>query len=75
MDRERLSRRLTKAEHRVAAVKVQIAKQLQLIVEFEREGEDATEAIRLIEGFVVLQRWREEERAKILEQLSDGFHR
>jgi hypothetical protein len=70
MNREALSRRLVRAEHRVAAVKAQIAKQRRLIAEFERDGEDATEAMRLIESFVLLQRWREDDRAKILDQLS-----
>ena len=60
------------AEQDVAERKAFIAKQQQLIVETERDGcPDTAETMRLLEAFLLLQRSREEDRAKILDELSD----
>ena len=71
MDREILLRQLVQAEQDVAEGKAFIAKQQRLIVEFlERDDcHDTAETMRLLEAFLVLQRSREEDRAKILDEL------
>ena len=72
MDREILLRHLAQAEQHVAEGKAHIAKQQRMIVEFERDGHDATEAVCLLETFVLLQQSREEHRARILDELSES---
>ena len=72
MDREILLRQLVQAEQGVAEGKAFIAKQQQLIVELERDDcHDTAETMRLLEAFLVLQRSREEDRARILDELSE----
>ena len=72
MDREILLRHLVQAEQDVAEGKAFIAKQQRLIVELERDDcQDVAETMRLLEAFLVLQRSREEDRAKILDELSE----
>ena len=56
----------------VAEGKAFIAEQQRLIVELERDDcHDTAETMRLLEAFLVLQRSREEDRAKILDELSE----
>ena len=70
--REILLRRLVQAEQDVAEGKAFIAKQQRLIVESERDDcHDTAETMRLMEAFLVLQRSREEDRARILDELSE----
>ena len=72
MDREILLRQLVQAEQDVAEGKAFIAEQQRLIVESERDDcHDTAETMRLLEAFLVLQRSREEDRARILDELSD----
>ena len=72
MERELLLRQLVQAEQGVAEGKAFIAEQQRLIVESERDDcHDTTETMRLLEAFLVLQRSREEDRAKILDELSE----
>jgi hypothetical protein len=72
MDREILLRQLVQAELGVAEAKAFIAKQQQLIVASERDGRhDTVETMRLLEAFLLLQRSREEDRARILDELSE----
>ena len=72
MDREILLRQLVQAEQGVAEGKAFIAKQQRLIVESERgDCHDTAETMRLLEAFLVLQRSREEDRARILDELSE----
>jgi DnaJ-domain-containing protein 1 len=72
MDREILLRQLVQAEQDVAEGKAFIAKQHRLIVESERDDcHDVAEAMRLLEAYLVLQRSREEDRARILDELSE----
>jgi hypothetical protein len=51
MERELLLRQLAQAEKYVAEGKAFIAQQQRLIVELERDGEDSTETMRLLETF------------------------
>ena len=72
MDREILVRQLVQAEQHVAEGKAFIAKQRRLIVESERDGcHDTPETMRLLEAFLPLQRSREEDRARILDELAE----
>jgi hypothetical protein len=72
MDREVLLRQLVQAEQDVAESKAFVAIQQRLIVESERNDcHDTAETLRLLEAFLVLQRSREEDRARILDELSD----
>jgi hypothetical protein len=72
MDRKILLRHLVQAEQDVAEGKAFIAKQQRTIVESERDGcQDVAQAMRLLEAFLVLQRSREEHRARILDELYD----
>ena len=72
MAREILLRQLAQAEQHVAEGKAFIAKQQRLIVESERDGgHDTAGTMRLLKAFVLLQRSREEERARILDELSE----
>jgi hypothetical protein len=72
MDREVLLRQLVRAEHDVAESKAFVANQQRLIVESERNDcHDTAETMRLLEAFLVLQRSREEDRARILDELSE----
>ena len=72
MDREILLRHLVQAEQDVAEGKAFIAQQQRLIVESERDDcQDVAETMRLLEAFLVLQQSREEDRAKILDELSE----
>ena len=48
-----------------------IAQQQRLIVEAERDGEDATGTFRVLEKFLILQQSREQERARILDAISE----
>ena len=70
MDREILLRQLAQAEHYVAEGKAFIAKQQRLIVASERDGRETAETMRLLEAFLLLQRSREDDRARILDELS-----
>ena len=65
MDREILVRQLVQVEQGVAEGKAFIAEQQRLIVKSERDDcHDTAETMRLLEAFLVLQRSREEDRAK-----------
>ena len=71
-DREILLRQLVQAEQGVAEGKAFIAEQQRLIVELERDDcHDTAETMRLLEAFLLLQRSREEDRARILDELSE----
>ena len=48
-----------------------VARQQRLIVESERDGQDAAETIGLLDKFLLLQQLREQERAKILDEISE----
>jgi hypothetical protein len=72
MEREILLRRPAQAEQSVAEGKALIAQQQRLIVESERDGEDAAETIRVLEKFLMLHQAREQDRARILDELSDS---
>jgi hypothetical protein len=70
MDRKILLQHLVQAEQDVAEGKAFIANQQRMIVESERDGcQDVAQAMRLLEEFLVLQRSREEHRARILDEL------
>ena len=71
MDREVLLLRLAQAEQGVAESKAFVARQQRLIVELERDGQDAAETIRLLDKFLLLQQLREQERAKIFDEISE----
>jgi hypothetical protein len=72
MDKEILLRHLAQAEQAVAEGKSFIAKQQRLIVESERDDcQDVAETMRRLEAFLVVQRLREEDRARILDELSE----
>jgi hypothetical protein len=72
MDRTILLRQLVQAEQCVAEGTAFIAKQQRLIAESERNDcQDVAEAMRLLEAFLMLQRSREEDRARILDELSE----
>jgi hypothetical protein len=72
MDREVLLRQLTQAEQYVAEGKAFIARQQRLIVESEREGQDAAESLRRLEAFLPLQQSREDDRNRIRDELSEA---
>ena len=72
MEREILLRQLVEAEQSVAESKGFIAQHHWLIVQSERDGQDAAEAIRLLDKLLLLQQSREQERARILDELSDA---
>jgi hypothetical protein len=72
MERGVLLRQLVAAEQDVAESKAFIVQQLRLIVQSERDGQDAAETIRLLDKLLVLQQSREQERARILDELSDA---
>jgi hypothetical protein len=71
MDRQILLQQLAQAEQSVAEGRAFIAQQQRLIVEAERDGEDATGTFRVLEKFLILQQSREQERAKILDAISE----
>ena len=72
MDREILLRQLVQVEQGVAEGKAFIAEQQRLIVKSERDDcHDTAETMRLLEALLVLQRSREEDRARILDELSE----
>jgi len=70
-DREVLLLRLAQAERSVAESKAFVARQQRLIVEPERDGQDAAETIRLLDKLLQLQQLREE-RATILDEISEA---
>ena len=71
MNREILLRQLVQAEQDVAEGKAFIAKQQRLIVKSERDGcHDTAQTMRLLEAFLVLQQSREDDRARILDELA-----
>ena len=71
MAREILLRQLAQAEQHVAEGKAFIAKQQRLIVVSERDGQDTAESMRLLEAFLLLQQSREDDRARILDELAE----
>jgi hypothetical protein len=71
MDRQILLHQLAQAEQSVAEGRALIAQQQRLIVEAERDGEDATGTFRVLEKFLILQQSREQERARILDAISE----
>ena len=71
MAREILLGQLAQAEQHVAEGKAFIAKQQRLIVESERDGQDSAESMRLLEAFLLLQQSREDDRARILDELAE----
>jgi len=76
MDREILLRQLVQVEQGVAEGKAFIAEQQRLIVESERDDcHDTAETMRLLEAFLVLQRSREEDRARILDEANRPYVR
>ena len=48
-----------------------VARQQRLIVESERDGQDPAETIRSLRQFLLLQQLREQERAKIFDEISE----
>jgi hypothetical protein len=64
--------RLAQAEQSVAESKALVARQKRLIVESEREGQDAAETFRLLDKLLLLQQKREQERAKIFDEISEA---
>ena len=73
MDRQILLQQLAQAEQSVAEGRAFIAQQQRLIVEAERDGEDAAETFRVLEKFLILQQSREQERARILDEISEAI--
>jgi len=71
MDRQILLQQLAQAEQSVAEGRAFIAQQQRLIVETERDGDDAAETFRVLEKFLILQQSREQERARILDAISE----
>ena len=71
MDRQILLQQLAQAERSVAEGRAFIAQQQRLIVQAERDGEDATGTFRVLEKFLILQQSREQERARILDAISE----
>ncbi|MGH8612753.1 MAG: hypothetical protein ACREYF_12165 [Gammaproteobacteria bacterium] len=71
MAREILLGQLAQAEQHVAEGKAFIAKQQRPIVESERDGQDTAESMRLLEAFLLLQQSREDDRARILDELAE----
>jgi hypothetical protein len=72
MDREVLLLRLAQAEQSVAERKTFVARQQQLIVESERDGQETAETIRLLDKLLLVQQARELERARILDEISEA---
>lgn len=72
MEREILLRQFVEAEQSVAESNGFIAQHQRLIVQSERDGQDAAETIRLLDKLLLLQQSREQERARILDELSDA---
>ena len=72
MQRESLLRQLVQAEQDVAESKAFVAEQRRMIVESEREGYDCAKAIRRLEFCILIQQSREEDRAKILDELFES---
>jgi hypothetical protein len=62
MERGILLRQLVVAEQSVAEIKSFTAQQQRLIVQSERDGQDAAETIRLLDKLLLLQQSREQER-------------
>jgi len=71
MDRQILLQQLAQAEQSVAEGRAFIAQQQRLIVEAERDGDDAAETFRVLEKFLIVQQTREQERARILDAISE----
>jgi hypothetical protein len=71
MDRPILLQQLAQAERSVAEGRAFIAQQQRLIVEAERDGDDAAETFRVLEKFLIVQQTREQERARILDAISE----
>ena len=71
MERGILLRQLVEAEQSVAESKAFIAQQQRLIVQSERDGQDTAETIRSLDKLLLLQQSREQERAKILDEISE----
>ena len=71
MDRQILLQQLAQAEQSVAEGRAFIAQQQRLIVEAERDGEDATGTFRVLEKFLIVQQTREQERARVLDAISE----
>jgi hypothetical protein len=55
MNRYRTLQRLAQARHHVAIGEMHLARQYEIICEFERDGHDATEAKKLLAQFIVMQ--------------------
>jgi hypothetical protein len=72
MDREVLLLRLAQAEQSVAESKAYVARQLRLIVLSERDGQNTGETLRSLDKLLLLQQLREQERAEIIEEISDA---
>ena len=49
-----------------------VARQQRLIVELERDGQETAETIRLLDKLLLLQQAREQERAEILDEISEA---
>ena len=64
--------RLAQAKQSVAESKAFVARQQRLIVESERDGQDSAETIRLLDKLLLLQQVREQERAEILDEISEA---
>lgn len=64
--------RLAQAEQSVTESKAFVARQQRLIVESERDGQETAETIRLLDKLLLLQQAREQERAKILDEISEA---
>ena len=71
MDRQILLQQLAQAERSVAEGRAFIAQQQRLIVEAERDGDDAAGTFRVLEKFLIVQQTREQERARILDAISE----
>ena len=71
MDRQILLQQLAQAEQSVAEGRTFIAQQQRLIVEAERDGEDATGTFRVLEKFLIRKQSREQERARNLDAISE----
>ena len=55
MNRYRTLQRLAQARHHVGIGEMHLARQYEIICEFERDGHDATEAKKLLAQFIVMQ--------------------
>ena len=72
MERDLLLCQLVQAEQNVAEGTALIAQQQRAIVESERDGRDCAAAMRLLETLLLLRQTREEERARILDELFES---